>query len=398
MRFARRRDAFVNIQVGETTGETSALAAELQVRLDSLLGKEIDVGSFPGVAYAVGSSSGLVLQRAHGYSVVKPAKIPITVDVIFDVASLTKPLITATMALMAFEEGRIDLDEPVSRYLPELEEGKKEITFIDLLAHRGGFQAWYPLYAHGTGRDAYLQALTQRPLRYRPGTREIYSCLGFILLHLALERVYEQKLEEVVAAKIFQPLGLERTMFNPSPEMKYVVAATEWGNSNERLMVDERGLEFNGFRNYIIWGEVNDGNAYYMGGYAGNAGLFSTAREVFELAVPWIDGRERLISAATIGRALRNYTLGMEENRGLGWQLQIEKPNHPSSVLSRHCFGHTGFTGTSVWVDPERDMVAVLLTNRLHPFVKPSSIQAVRHAFHQAIVEIWDRRGGSRDR
>lgn len=372
-----------------TSAGSEALPA-LRQKLDRYLEGKIERASFPGAVYAVGSSSGVLLQNALGYSVLKPAKIKAQVDTIYDVASLTKPLTTTTITLQAHAEGRIDIHEPVSKHLEELRgTDKAELTFIDLLTHRGGFQAWYPLYTQGLGPENYLRALLKRPLRYKPGSKEIYTCLGFILLHLVMMRVYGRPLEQVVQEKVFAPLGLKRSLFNPPPEMKYVIAATEWGNSNERRMIADRGLKFQ-FRDYMIWGEVDDGNAYYMGGHAGNAGLFSTAGEVFQIAHAYLVGR--LLPPELVKLSVRNYTVGLEENRGLGWQLQSERSAHPSSVLSETCYGHTGFTGTSVWVDPERDLIIVLLTNRLHPTVKPFNMQTVRRKVHALVVEEWDRK------
>ncbi|MHB0969369.1 MAG: serine hydrolase domain-containing protein [Thermoanaerobaculia bacterium] len=370
------------------------IADRVRERVDAYLEREIDLGSFPGAVYAFGDRSGVFLARALGHSVIKPARINNTVDTIYDVASLTKPLITATLTLAAAAEGRIDLEDPVARHLPELDaEEKSGLTFIDLLTHRAGYQAWYPLYTQGEGDEAYLSALNRRPLRYRPGTREIYSCLGYITLHLALERIYGASVEQLAAEKIFAPLGLRNSLFNPPPPMKYQIAATEWGNANERQMVAARDLPFRKFRTYMIWGEVNDGNAYYMGGVAGNAGLFATASDVFAIARAWLD--ESLLPAEIVRLALRNYTIGLEENRALGWQLQNPREDHPSSVMSETCFGHTGFTGTSVWVDPARDLVVSFLTNRLHPTVQPLNMQAIRRNVHRLIVEEWDRAAGS---
>ncbi|HVT44154.1 MAG TPA: serine hydrolase domain-containing protein [Thermoanaerobaculia bacterium] len=374
------------------SGRDETRFASLRDQVDRLLTGEIEVGSFPGAVYAIGDARGIRVENALGHAALKPAKIKTSLDTIYDVASLTKPLITSTLVLRAAAEGLLDLGDRVAKHMPELREtDKRDVTFIDLLTHRGGFQAWYPLYTAGMSDRAYLQALVQRPLRYAPGTREIYSCLGFILLHLALERITGKRAEDLAAEKIFAPLGLTRSLFNPPPEMKYTIAATEWGNGNERLMVAERGLTFPHFRNYLIWGEVNDGNAYYMGGMGGNAGLFSTAREIFSMARSHLSRDERLLPASMIDRSLRNYTVGLEENRGLGWQLPSLDPDGPTAMLSLHSFGHTGFTGTSVWIDPDRDLIMVLLTNRVHPSVQPISMQKIRRKFHLLVASEWDR-------
>ena len=371
----------------------SSFSEDLRQRVNRFLEDEISVGSFPGATYVIGDSSGVLVQEALGHSVLKPAKILATLDTIYDVASLTKPLITSTLVLHAVSEKLFELGDPISRFLPELDTSdKKDITFLDLLTHRGGFQAWYPLYTQGIGDKAYLQALVKRPLRYRPGTREIYSCLGFVLLHLSLERITGRRVEDLAGEWIFTPLALENSLFSPPPSLKYRIAATEWGNSNERRMVADRGLNFHRFRRYMIWGEVNDGNAYYMGGMAGNAGLFATAGDVFEIAHSYLIRNSRLLPAEMIESSIKNYTAGLEENRGLGWQLPSPRPSAPSVMLSENSFGHTGFTGTSAWVDGDRDLVMILLTNRLHPSVQPLNMQTIRRKFHLLICELWDER------
>lgn len=375
---------------GEQSPRAETLDA-LRRELDGYFTSEMEVGSFPGLVYAVGNSTGILVQNAMGHSVVKPAKIRNDLDTIYDVASLTKPLITSTLVLRAAADHRLDLSERVSNYLTELiPTDKKDVTFLDLLTHRGGFQAWYPLYTQGIGDRAYLAALVNRPLRYRPGSREIYSCLGFIMLHLAMERIYGRRMEDLAKELIFEPLGLERSLFAPPAAMKYAIAATEWGNANERSMVADRNLTFPQFRRYMIWGEVNDANAYYMAGMAGNAGLFSTAHDVFEIGRAYLRRDERLLPARMIDLSARNYTLGLEENRGLGWQLPSPRPDGPTVMLSEGSYGHTGFTGTSIWVDPPRDLVMVLLSNRLHPSVQPLNMQNIRREFHQRVVDAWD--------
>ncbi len=365
-------------------------ARDLEDAVTALLLSEVEVGSFPGAVWIVGTSAGPLVEGRIGHSVLKPAKIAASHETIYDLASLTKPLITTALVLQTAAEGKIPLDGRVSDWLTEYRgTDKEEITFIDLLTHRGGFQAWFPLYTQGIGDKAYLDALVKRPLRYQPGTREIYSCLGFITLALALERIHGEPIESLAQTRIFNPLGLRTAVFSPPAAMKYRIAATEWGNTNERAMVAARNLTFKRFRNYMIWGEVNDGNAFYMGGMAGNAGLFGTARDVFEIARQWAIGGGTLLPESMVQLALRNYTVGLAENRGFGWLLHTTRPDHPSAVLSEECYGHTGFTGTSVWVDPARDLIMVLLTNRLHPFVKPLNMQAIRRAFHRIVVETW---------
>lgn len=356
----------------------------LRQDLGRYLEHEIELGSFPGAVWAIGDLSGNLIQEAYGNAVVKPARIPTEVTTRFDVASLTKPLITATLALIADEKEVAPLDVPISRWIPELREDKRDLTLTDLLTHRAGFQAWYPLYTAGFSTSDYLDALVHRPLRYKPRTSEIYSCLGYVLARIVLELAWKEPIESVIHREIFRPLHLPTAGFSPHPREKFEIAATEWGNFNERAMVDHRNIPFRDFRNYMIWGEVNDGNAWYLGGYGGNAGLFATAAEVVRLAFLYLT--DEIFSPPVRAMALTNHTSGTEENRGIGWQLRMERPGHPSGALSRGCFGHTGFTGTSVWVDPERQIALTLLTNRLHPTVQKADLQPVRRRFHEIVI------------
>lgn len=350
------------------------------------LSREIEIGSFPGAVWAIGGPDGAIIQGALGNAVVKPARIQASESTLYDVASLTKPIVTASLAIITHQRGKADLDEPVGRWLPELKGDKSALTLTDLITHRAGFQAWYPLYACGYGTDNYLEALVSRPLRYEPRASEIYSCLGYVLSKIAMERIWNEPLEQTARRELFEPLNLSHATFNPSPRDKYVIAATEWGNFNERRMVAARNLSFKDFRNYMIWGEVNDGNAWYLGGYGGNAGLFATADEVLRLTGIYLDGT--LLTPEMRRRALVNHTTGEEENRGLGWQLRMPKEGHPSGVFGPRAFGHTGFTGTSVWSDPDMELSFVLLTNRLHPNVQTLDMQKIRRRFHEIVVRL----------
>ncbi|HVT02279.1 MAG TPA: serine hydrolase domain-containing protein [Thermoanaerobaculia bacterium] len=358
-------------------------------RVEVLLKAEIAKGSFPGASWAIGSSDRLIAMGAAGHAVIDPESIEASPETIYDVASLTKPLITTTLVLKAIEEGRIELDAPAVSYLEEFgkDQQKQSMTIRHLLTHSSGFEAWFPMYSQGLGPESYLQTLASRPIEYPTGTKVIYSDLGFIALHLIIERMYGRPAEELVRGKIFGPLDLRKALFNPRAELKQDIAATEWGNATERGMVASRNIPFTRFRDYLIWGEVNDGHSWYMGGYAGNAGLFATAEAVLRLARIYLRGGDGVLDKSLITTALKNYTAGSDENRGLGWQLRSANPAHASAPLSSAAFGHGGFTGTSVWVDPERDLVAVLLTNRIHPRSSGADMQAIRRAFHATIVD-----------
>lgn len=318
--------------------------------LDDFLQREIDLGSFPGAAYAIGTlDGGLERANALGHAVAVPLRIPATLDTIYDCASITKPLVTGTLILQAVAEKRIALDDECRGY-----------TFRELLTHTSGLRAWLPLYALGD----YLKAIEERGPEAPRGARVMYSDLNFVLLFFALQEIYG---DYATAAR--ERLGAR---FHPPASLKPRIAATEWGQRFEYGMCAERSVAFTGFRQGLMWGETNDGNSFYAGGTCGNAGLFATATEVFELARRIARGE--LVTPELLAEATRNQTAGLDQARGLAWQLA-------GPGLSEKSWGHMGFTGTSVWVDEGR--IYVLLTNRVHPCAAPIPMHRIRGQFHE---------------
>ena len=362
------------------------MSDQLVDAIEQFLQRQIERGSFPSAVAAVGSSKELLAVVARGNAVLVPEEIPTAVETIYDCASITKPLITAALILRAMEEGLLSLESPVRQTLTELPERMSSITWLDLLTHRSGLPSWYPFYTREQTEAGYLATIASLPLEYERGTRAVYSCPGYITLFLALQRIVGRAYRDVARESLFEPLELERSFFTPTAVSREQIAATDEGNASERKMVAAMGIDFDGFREGILWGEVNDGNSYYLGGVAGNAGLFSTAAEVWKLGRLWLQGAG-FFSDQTLELALQNYTVGCDENRAIGWQLRSDSPTNPASVLSPRSFGHTGFTGTSVWIDPERDLVFVLLTNRVHPVIREPNLQPIRREFHRVVIE-----------
>jgi CubicO group peptidase (beta-lactamase class C family) len=331
--------------------------------LDDFLLREIEVGSFPSAVYAIGSSRGIERENALGNAVAVPMRIPATLDTLYDCASITKPLITTTLALQM-----LDLNPYVR----------------SLLTHTSGMRAWLPLYLY----DNYLDAIREHGPEYEPGTRVIYSDLNFVLLWSMLPSFVS-----LAHQRILVPLGIERdAMFNPAPSQRPRTAATEWGqryearmaaNSGRRPAVSDQGQSAFAQRDGLIWGETHDGNSHFAGGTAGNAGLFATARAIFRLAQSWVNAE--LLPRGLVEEATSNLTPNLEDARGLGWQ----KPTGSlaTSMLSDRAYGHTGFTGTSVWIEPEHDRIMVLLTNRVHPCAAPIAMQRIRGEFHRWALE-----------
>ena len=358
--------------------------------ISSFLPERIAAGDFPSAVYLVAERGSEVFADALGTSVVEPHRIAATLDTIYDLASLTKPLITGLLSARRIERGELTLDSSVSLYLPEFDRAdKKAITVRELLTHTSGLPAWRPLYILADGdRDGAVSAIANLNLEYKPGTRVVYSDLGFIVLGLLLERLTSKRLAELAQSEVFQPLNLKRTFFNPETAMQNGIAACEIGNAYEREMCgDSHRADEKNWRQELIWGQVHDGNAYFLGGAAGHAGLFSTARETLQLANQFVSGQTKLLKPATCDLFRTNLTAGLEEARSFGWQLAETKDSAAGPDLPRDSFGHSGFTGTSCWNDPTEERVFILLTNRTHARALPfANINSVRRRFHSLAV------------
>jgi len=333
------------------------------MELDAFLRREIDLGSFPSASYAVGTAEGIAYENALGHAVAVPLRITATTDTIYDCASLTKPLITGTLVLQAVAEGRISLEDEFRGY-----------TFRELLTHTSGLRAWLPTFAY----PSVLEAIEKDGPEHPRGSRVVYSDLNFFLLFFALEQIFGDY-RAAANERIFARLGLRDATFTVPATLKPRVAATEWGQRYEAGMCAARSVVFTGFRQDLMWGETHDGNSYYAGGTLGNAGLFATARDVFRIAQAFVRGE--LVPRELVDDATRAHA----ENRGLAWQIG-------GPGLSPRSFGHTGFTGTSVWVDDGR--IYVLLTNRVHPCAAPIAMQRIRGEFHELALRLPSPRRG----
>jgi CubicO group peptidase (beta-lactamase class C family) len=339
----------------------SGAAAPPSAAIDAMLRREIDLGSFASAVYAVGDGGRLIAEGAAGNAVAVPLRIPATRSTIYDCASITKALITATLALQ-----ELSIDDKVHGY-----------SVRELLTHTSGLRAWMPLYAYPDPLRAIVEEGPEAPR----GGRVIYSDLNFVLLWMAIDRFAEKARE-----RIFAPLGIaEEAMLHPPAELRPRIAATEWGQRYEARMCAERNIRFEGARQGLIWGETHDGNSHFLGrGCAGNAGLFATARSVLRIAAAILGGE--LLPREIVEEAVRNQTPGEGDARGWGWQLGTGSP--ATEMLSPGSFGHTGFTGTSVWIDHASGRIMVLLTNRVHPCAAPVAIQKIRGEFHRLALQL----------
>lgn len=324
---------------------------------DSLLLRAVEARAFPGAAVAIGRGPVLVRQRGYGYFTFS-ADRPVGADSPFDLASLTKVIATTTAAMKLYDEGRLDLDAPVVRYLPEFgQHGKDRVLIRHLLSHTSGLIAYRPFHTMGLHtRPAVINAIMAESLQYEPGTEARYSDLGMITLALVIERITGKEFAQYTKEEIFEPLGMYDTGFRPVNTTDSSVVPTEF----DRI-----------FRKRLIQGEVHDETAWILGGTAGHAGLFSTAADLARFAYMLVNegrvGDETFIRAETIRLFTRRVAPG-KHTRALGWDTPSDDGSSSSGLyFGPRSFGHTGFTGTSLWIDPDQDLYVILLTNRVHP-------------------------------
>jgi beta-N-acetylhexosaminidase len=348
----------------------------------TLLERAVADGAFPGGVLAVGLDNKLVVHPFGKFT--RDAKAaPVRADTIYDLASLTKPIVTTTCVMILVQQKRLDLDAPLLRLLPEWSTAaqndpnpawRARVTPRMLLLHDSGLPAHRDFYKNAKGHDGVLALVMAEPLVHEPGKQIEYSDLGFILLGEIVQRLTGESLAEFARKEIFSPLGMKTSLFNPPRARRASIPPTENDLS---------------YRKRLIQGEVHDQNAWAMGGIAGDAGLFSTAGDVAVFAQMILNGgiyaHHRVVSRATISEFTSHQTIG-NSARTLGWDVALD-PAATGRFFSTRAFGHYGFTGTSLWINPEHDLFIILLTNRVNPSVDNIKIRRVRPELHDAIFE-----------
>jgi CubicO group peptidase (beta-lactamase class C family) len=366
----------------------------------SVIENAVSAHSFPAASIAVTQAGHLIARKAFGTSVYAEDlegalsrssrrggdfDFPIKPETLFDIASLTKPIATTTMAMLLYERGLLELDAPVPGTVPEFLSGdlrRSEVTFRMLLAHSSGLPAYERLFLRFSTRNDLLQAAFATPLTADPGSRAEYSDIGFMILGVALERIAEESMDVFCQREIFGPLGMRNTTFNPPADLRWGIAPT----ADERTHAPEEGSKTRStFRNRIIQGEVQDENAFVLGGVAGHAGLFSTAEDVARLAHVLLGGGSPILRPETIALFTRCETTPGGTSRALGWDTP-GSPSQSGRYFGSGSFGHLGYTGTSLWIDPDRKLSVTLLTNRTWPDCSNQAIKQVRPKVHDAIV------------
>lgn len=333
------------------TPRAVGMSSERLAKIDHVIERGISAGGYPGAAVVVGRRGAAVWEKGFGkLSWEKGSATVVAERTIYDLASLTKVVGTTTAVMVLYDEGKIRLDDPVSVYVPEFSGGDKDrVTVRMLLEHRSGLPAGRDLWRMAHSPEEARAAVIATPLACEPGRCYEYSDLGADMLGFVVEAASGERLDHFLDERVFQPLGMTDTFFRPADSLKTRVAPTE--------VAPPRG--------YPLQGEVHDENAYALGGVAGHAGLFSTAADLAVFAQMMLNGGEysgtRIIADSTVAL----FTRRAAGTRALGWDT-CGGSGSCGKYLGGDAYGHTGFTGTSLWLDPDRDMFVVLLTNRVH--------------------------------
>jgi len=349
--------------------------------LQPFLEQAIADHAFPGAAWGVVQNGVVQALGAAGGFTYEPTSPRVLPGTLYDLASVSKVVATTAMAMLLYQRGLLELDLALGDVLPgfviagERGAGRHRVTLRLLLAHASGLPGYEPLYLEDRGSEALLRACLQLPLTAAPGVRAEYSDPGFILLGKALEVIAGEPLDRFCAREIFAPLGMSRTLYNPAPELRASMPPTELDES---------------FRHRVIQGEVHDENCFVLGGCSGHAGLFAPVGDLLRFAeamlAPLRPGQTSgLFDAGTVRLFTARCGLPEGSSRALGWDTPSEHSSSAGGHFSSRSCGHLGYTGTSLWIDPERDLGVVLLTNRTWPTRENKRIQQVRPAFHDLV-------------
>jgi serine-type D-Ala-D-Ala carboxypeptidase len=335
---------------------------------------------FPAASVAITHHGNLVGLKAFGRFNYEPDAPEATTATVFDLASVTKVVATTSMAMILYERGLLDLDLPVVAAVAEFagEDPRRDaVTMRMLLAHSSGLPAYEKLFLRAKTRDELLAAAFATPLTANPGAKAEYSDIGFIILGVALERIAEELLDRFCQREVFGPLAMTHTTFDPPPAWRASIPPT----ANDQS-----------FRHRIIQGEVQDENASVIGGVAGHAGVFACAEDLAIFAHGMLSGGRPILRPETLAVFTRRESSPPGTSRALGWDTP-SSPSQSGKYCSANSFGHLGYTGTSLWIDPERHLSITLLTNRTWPDCSNQAIKQLRPKFHDAVIESL---GGSR--
>jgi CubicO group peptidase (beta-lactamase class C family) len=376
--------------------------------INKILQNGVDQKQFSGAVWLVYRHKTGSVKGTIGYSSIAQKKEEMKEDTIFDLASLTKPLVTAPMVLKTLSEGFLDIEKPLQQMnLTPFASRLSEINIFQLMTHTSGIKSWYPCYAAekqallGTaivgpgGRilyekapkviDKYIMTITTLPFDTNPGEKVIYSCLGYIVLSYLLQVRKKIKFKDEAKRLIFNPLKLERTFFDVPEYLVPDTAAGEEGNLSEKIKTQKLGLKFSGWRKGIIRGQVNDCNAFYANSETGNSGLFSTVDDALKIAKLFLPD-SNFFTKDELRLFYDDLTEHLGDHRSIAWRRAISKSDPANEILSDEAIGHTGYTGTALWIDPLKKDIYILFINRLHPKMNDFPIDLLRREFLKLAV------------
>ncbi len=331
----------------------------------------------PGMAFLIARNGKVLAKEGFGHFTYDDTSAEVTPETIFDLASLTKVSATTPLAMKMYEKHLLHLDEPVKSYLPGFSGGMKDsVTIYNLLTHTAGLPPFIKFWEVVHDSTAVVDSIIHTPLIYTPGDSSVYSDLGLILMGKILEKLGQKPEDQLVKEMIYQPLGMKDTQYNPPSELKHRIAPTEFDRA---------------YRHRQIWGVVHDENAAYLGGVAGHAGLFSTVGDLGRYGEMYLSNGyyngEKFLHESTIKLFTKRQNLVGGSTRAIGWDTPSRNHSWSGDYMSPEAFLHTGFTGTSIVIDPKWDVVIVLLTNRVYPTRRNLKILRFRPKFHNAVMK-----------
>ena len=366
-------------------------------KIVGVLQRGLEYGVFPGAVALVAQGGKVAFFEHVGNRSLVPERAPMNRDTLFDLASLTKVMATIPAIMKLVDQGRVALDDPLSKLIVSTDLGeKRDLTLRLLLTHSAGLIDWKPFFErlreHPLKERKRLlrESIIQEPFAYEPAKGSIYSDLGFMLLEWMIEERTEETLPEFAEKNFYGPLGLKRTLFR---------GTSEEGNPPRPSFIKKGKLSAEEFaatedcpwRKRVLQGEVHDDNAWTLGGYSGHAGLFSTAEEIFVFAKMlrdhYLGKRDDFFKTRTVREFFRRQYIVKGSDWALGWDTRAWEGSSAGKYFSRDSVGHTGFTGTSIWMDLEKDVIAILLSNRVHPKRDNDKIKQFRPVFHDAVME-----------
>jgi uncharacterized protein YbbC (DUF1343 family)/CubicO group peptidase (beta-lactamase class C family) len=346
-------------EVVKSSGSSASASPVKLVNVDAIIQQGITDGNIPGAVLVVGHNGKVVYRKAYGFRSLEPRRVPMTLDTIFDLASLTKVVATTTAVMQLVELGKVRLNDPLAKYLPDFaQNGKDDITVRQLLTHYSGLAPDLDLSTPWEGKNTAYQLAFVEPPETPPGSGFVYSDINYIMLGALVEKVSGETLDAYTQKHIFQPLKMVHTRFLPPVAWRPKIAPTQYDENN-----------------HMLWGVVHDPTARRMGGVAGHAGLFSTGDDLARFAQALLSGGDGILSPQAVVKMTTPETPPTAPvMRGFGWDIDSPFSSNRGDLLPIGSFGHTGWTGTSVWIDPTTKSYIIFLTNSVHPRGKGNAI------------------------